>query len=240
MKTTFINANGSKHQSKHSPTIKLLPILLIVCGVLAFYFLGLDHYIAYHHHWTKFTHEHSILTPMLYIILYITVVALSIPGAALMTTVGGILFGAYWGTLLVTFAATTGATILFFVAKSSFGDGLREKAGPWLEYMADGFKQDAFKYLLILRLIPFVPFFVVNLVPAFLGVKGRDFVLATFIGIIPGVYAFALLGASVDNMAENKSIEIKKALNPQVVICLFGLALLSSIPVIYKKIKQTV
>ena len=94
----------------------------------------------------------------------------------------------------MVFAATIGATILFLAARSSFGSVLRERLGNKAQAFAEGLKKDAFSYLLVLRLAPVFPFFVVNVAPALFDVKLRDYVLATFLGIIPGTFAFAWLG----------------------------------------------
>ncbi|HCX68748.1 MAG TPA: hypothetical protein DHK64_14785, partial [Rhodobiaceae bacterium] len=102
--------------------------------------------------------------------------------------------GTVFGGLLTVAGATIGATAIFLAAKTALGDMLREKAGPKLRKLEDGFGKNAFSYMLVLRLVPVFPFFLVNLAPAFLGVPLRTYVAATFVGIIPGTFVFASLG----------------------------------------------
>ncbi|MCH9765169.1 MAG: VTT domain-containing protein, partial [Alphaproteobacteria bacterium] len=117
-----------------------------------------------------FIADNLIVALLLYAAIYITVVALSLPGGLILTVSGGLLFGWQIGAPATVIAATIGATILFLIAKTSFGEGLADRAGPWLAKLRDGFRENALNYLLFLRLVPAFPFFVVNLAPALLGV----------------------------------------------------------------------
>src|ERR687891_2391027 len=128
----------------------------------------------------------------LYALTYIAAVALSVPCALAMTLTGGMLFGWKIGTPVTLIAATTGATIVFLIVRTSFGTELAAKAGPWLGKLQDGFREHALSYLLFLRLVLAFPFVVVNLAPALLGVPLRTFVLGTFLGIIPGTTALSV------------------------------------------------
>ncbi len=132
-----------------------------------------------------------------------------------------------------------GATALFLIARSAVGNRLHERAGPWMQKMEAGFQENALWYLLMLRLIPLFPFFVVNLVPAFLGVTLRTYVIGTFFGIIPGTIVFALAGSGLASVLANEDAEfdLSSVLTPEVVAALVGLALLALIPVIYKKVQ---
>ena len=104
--------------------------------------------------------------------------------------------------------------------------------------MEDGFKENALSYLLVLRLVPAFPFFIVNLVPAFLGVPLRTFVIATAVGIVPGTFVFASIGAGLGSIFDSmQEFSLKGALTPQVVTALVGLSLLSLLPVVLKQIK---
>jgi uncharacterized membrane protein YdjX (TVP38/TMEM64 family) len=164
-------------------------------------------------------------------------VALSIPGATVLTIAAGFLFGQLWATVLVVIAATAGATALFLLAKTTIGDTLRAKAGPWLQRMEAGFAEGALSYLLVLRLIPLFPFFVVNLVPAFLGVPLATYVIATFVGIIPGTFVYASVGAGLGSVFEaGGTFAPADALTPEIITALIGLAVLSLLPVAYRKL----
>jgi uncharacterized membrane protein YdjX (TVP38/TMEM64 family) len=140
------------------------------------------------------------LAVLAYVGIYAAVVALSLPGASIMTLSGGLLFGGLFGGLAAIVGATTGATLVFLIARTALGGTLRAKAGPWVAKLQDGFNDSAMSYLLFLRLVPAFPFFVINLVPALLGVPLPTYVAATFIGIIPGTFAFASVGAGLDSV----------------------------------------
>lgn len=147
-----------------------------------------------------FTAENIVLAVLAYIAIYAAAVALSIPGAVILTIAGGFLFGWIIGGTATVFAATLGASAVFQIAKSSFGDTLAKRAGPYLTKLKDGFAADAFNYLLFLRLVPAFPFWLVNIAPALANVKLRTFVAATFLGIIPGTFAFAFVGEGLDSI----------------------------------------
>src|SRR5262249_27008746 len=143
--------------------------------------------------------DHLVLALAIYLCAYAGVVTLSLPGATILTLAGGCMFGASLATGVTVIAATIGATLLFLAARTAFADLLRQRAGPWLTRLRDGFQENAFSYLLFLRLVPAFPFFVVNLVPAFFGMRLQSFVLATFIGIIPGTLVYASVGAGLQD-----------------------------------------
>lgn len=149
-----------------------------------------------------FIADHLLIALALYMLAYIAVVALSLPGGLIMTLAGGLLFGWRLGAPATVIGATIGATIVFLIAKTSFGETLAAKAGPWLAKMRDGFRENALSYLLFLRLVPAFPFVVVNLAPALLGVPLRTYVIGTFLGIIPGTLAFSFAGAGLGSVIE--------------------------------------
>jgi uncharacterized membrane protein YdjX (TVP38/TMEM64 family) len=150
----------------------------------------------------SFIAAHALAALALYMLIYIAVVALSAPGGLIMTLSGGLLFGWQVGAPATVIAATIGATILFLIAKTSFGESLASKAGPWLAKLRDGFKENALSYLLFLRLVPLFPFVVVNLAPALLGVPLKTYVIGTLLGIIPGTVAFSVAGAGLGSVVE--------------------------------------
>ncbi len=147
-----------------------------------------------------FTAHNLVLALVAFIVLYTAAVAVSFPGASILTILAGLLFGWALGGAAAIFAATLGATLVFQIAKSSFGDVLTKKAGPLLNRISAGFADDAFNYLLFLRLVPAFPFWLVNIAPALANVKLRTFVVTTIIGIIPGTLAFASIGAGLDSV----------------------------------------
>ena len=161
-------------------------------------------------------------------LVYAAVVALSVPGAAIMTLAGGFLFGIVLGASLTVIGATLGATLLFLIARSAAGDFLRQRAGPFLARMSDGFSKDAFNYLLFLRLVPAFPFWAVNLAPALLGMRLAPFVIATALGIIPGTVVYTAFGASLGHVFDaGGQVDLKTVFSPTLIAALIGLGLLA-------------
>lgn len=177
-----------------------------------------------------------VLAAAAYAAIYVVAVACSLPGAIWLTIAGGFAFGPVLGTAVTVVAATVGATLVFLAARYVLGDLLKARAGAAMARMEAGFRVNAFNYLLVLRLVPLFPFFLVNLAPAFLGVSLRTFVLGTLIGIIPGTFVFTTVGAGLgDALAAGTAIDPGQALRqPTVIGALCGLALLALVPVIYR------
>ena len=222
---------------------RLLPVLVFVAGLVAFFALGLERYLSIdalrqHHSVLRAWVETSgLLAALVFMAIYIVTVAFSLPGATILTIVSGFLFGAIWGTVLVIISATLGATILFSIAKTTLSDVLRARAGAWLLRLEAGFRQHALSYLLVLRLVPIFPFFIINLVPAFLGVPLSTFILGTFLGIIPGSFVYATVGAGLGSVFDaGGTFSLRGVLTPQIVTALVGLAVLALIPVVYKQL----
>ena len=224
--------------------VRVLPLAAIAAVVCAALYFRLDQYLTFEQlrlhrsELTSFVTEMPIHALGLFVVLYAFATATSLPGAVILTLTGGLLFGSLQGTAAVVTGATIGASALFLVARTALGDTLKSKAGPWLAKMEDGFNKNAFSYLLVLRLVPAVPFFVVNLVPAFLGVPLRTFVLTTALGIIPGTFVFASIGSGLGTIFDaNEQLSLKGVLTPEILAALTGLALLSLIPVATKRLK---
>lgn len=242
MSTTVV---ATDKVTKKSPLQRFLPIGVLAGLIAAFFGFGLDHYVSFdalreHRVFlTSFVADNAFVAILIYISLYAAIVAASLPGALVFTIGGGFLFGSILGTLFTVVAATLGATAVFLIAKGAFGDSLREKAGGTVERMLDGFRDNAFSYLLILRLVPLFPFFLVNIAPAFAGVNVRTYVLATFIGIIPGTFVFAQVGTGLGSIFDaGENFSASNILTPEIMIALIGLAVLSFIPVLYKRFKK--
>ena len=219
-----------------------LPLLLILLGIVLFFVFGLQRYLtgamlcANRAALDRVVADHHWLALGIFFLAYVIVVALSVPGALALTLAGGYLFGPWLGSGATILGATTGAGLLFLAARGAFADWLRARAGTWLERMRRGFQADAFNYLLFLRLVHAFPFFIVNLVPAFLGVRFRVFLLATLIGIAPATFIFSNFGAGLGRILDcNLPISIGAVLSPETIAGLVGLALLSLLPVAYKK-----
>jgi uncharacterized membrane protein YdjX (TVP38/TMEM64 family) len=177
---------------------------------------------------TGWVQGHVVLASGGYMLLYITAVAFSLPGAVVLTLAGGFLFGAVLGTLLTVTGATIGASLIFLFAKTLLGENALDRFGAPAARLADGIRRDAASYLLVLRLVPLFPFFLVNLVPAFVGVPLTTYVATTFFGIIPGTVVFSLAGAGLGSVLDQgEAITPSSILTPQMIAGLVGLAALS-------------
>jgi len=228
------------------PWQRLLPLLVMIAGLVAFFAFDLDQYLSFstlaEHRvmLLKWVSENSLLAPLIYMLIYVVVVAFSLPGGAVMTISGGFLFSALAGGIYAVIGATFGAVALFLIAKTSLGDFLLAKAGASVKKMQAGFEENALSYMFVLRLIPVFPFFLVNLAPAFLGVPLRTYIIATFFGIMPATFVFALVGAGLGSVFDSgQSFSLQGILTPEIMAALGGLALLSLIPVVFRKVQST-
>lgn len=185
---------------------RLWPLLVLLCvGGFIFAmgwhrYLTLEHLAANRELLRSFIESNLLLSLAAFVALYAVTVALSLPGGAVLTIAGGFLFGWVLGGITSVVAATLGAIVVFVIAKSALSDVLQARAGPWLSRFRDGFHEDAFSYLLFLRLVPVFPFWLVNLAPGLLGVPFTTYVVTTFLGIIPGTFAFSLAGNGLDSV----------------------------------------
>ncbi len=224
-------SDAQKPAGRKSLGVRLLPLVLIVGAAIIVWQSGVLDYLSLQklaeHRETlrSWVSENFLLAILAYAGIYAAVVALSLPAAAPLTLTGGFLFGWFAGGLTTVTAATVGAVIIFLLAKTALAETLARQAGPWLDKLRAGFQENAISYLLFLRLVPAFPFWLVNLAPALLGVKLRDYVIATFIGIIPGTFAFALTGAGLDSVlaAQQEAYEQCLAQNTAAGACSFDL-----------------
>lgn len=224
---------------------RLLPILVLALGFVLFFALGLQRYISFetlqeHRGWLIAQVERNeVLVVLAFIALYAVVIAFSIPGGAVMTISAGFLFGTVPAACYGVVGGTLGAVCVFLAARTALGDTLRAKAGPALRRMEAGFRENALHYMLFLRLIPLFPFWLVNLVPAFLGVPLRIYVIATLFGVIPGALVYASLGNGLGVILDaGGEPDLGIIFRPDVLLPLVALAALALLPVVYKKFKS--
>jgi uncharacterized membrane protein YdjX (TVP38/TMEM64 family) len=202
-------------------------------------YINLDALAAHRAALLDFVAAHRVLAAAAFTALYFIGIALSIPGWGLLTVPAGFLFGPVLGTIIVVFSATTGGVVVVLAARYVLGDALRAKAAPAVRKLETGFHENAFSYLLALRLTPVLPFFLVTLAVAFLGVRLRTFVAATVLGLTPIAAVYATLGAGIGDALEIGAHDpLAAAREPTVIGGLLGLAALALLPVILKRFRR--
>ena len=215
---------------------KIAVVLAIGVAVAAFFyfdlgrFLSLDALKENRDYLLSFTETHAAIAAALFILVYVAVTGLSLPGAVILTLAGGFLFGAVWGTLFVNLGATSGATLAFLASRYLLRDWVERKFGKWLGPVQQGFQKNAFSYLMTLRLIPLFPFFVVNLVSGLTRMNVGSYIAATALGIIPGSFVYAYAGRQLGTINSLKDIA-----SPGVIGAFVLLGLLALVPSLYKK-----
>jgi len=237
------NENSGENSGERASNTSLkrwVPLGLVLSLLFGGYLMGLNEYFT-----LEFVTENRdrlmghvnhnyVMSLVMYFVIYTVAVAVSFPGASLITVVSGFLFGWFAAGLVTVFAATLGASIIFLAARTSFGDLLQRKAGKRMAKLASGFQEESFSYLLTLRLAPIFPFWLINLAPALFGMKLAPYVIATFVGIIPGTFAYAYLGQGLGSTIDGSG----SIVTPTLVAALGVLALVSAIPIVVKRWKR--
>jgi uncharacterized membrane protein YdjX (TVP38/TMEM64 family) len=219
---------------------RLLPLALLVAATAAFFAFGGERYLTF----SALSRERAVLAaltarlgfaaPLVFIAAYAAVTALSIPVTEALTIAGGFVFGTALGALCAVIGATIGATLLFLAARAGLG-GLLARAGPAARRFRAGFRANAFHYLLVLRLIPLFPFWLVNLVAALFGMRLGSYVLATFLGIIPAAIVYASLGNGLQSLAKlGRAPGLEVLLRTDILLPLIGLVLLALAAPLYR------
>lgn len=236
-------------ESKSKPIwVKLWPIYIILAGLGLAISQGWHTYLSPTSlaenavYLNTLVQENFLLVLLAFIVIYILATTFMVPASAL-TIGGGFLFGLGIGAPATVIGATIGACVLFVAAKSSIGEALKSIAGPFVGKMEEGFNESPLSYLFTLRLIPIFPFAVVNIAPAILGAKFRDYFISTAIGIIPGTVAYSWIGAGLrgtllDAAEAGEAVDVGGlvgAAASNLIPAFFALAFVAMIPAIYKK-----
>ncbi len=224
---------------------KFLPLAILILISLVAYFSGIQKHFSLENlkYYRAILEEnvnlHPYLAPLCYVVLYSIFVMVSLPLGAFMTILGGFLFFQPWGTLYAVIGATIGAVSIFLIARVSTEGFLKTKAAPFLDKFSKGFQENEANYMLFLRFVPVFPFWLVNLAPAFLGVRVRTYIWTTMIGILPGAYAYAQAGVGLGSILDsNQEFSIKSIFTKDMQIALVALGLVSLLPIIIKKLKK--
>ncbi|TDQ64249.1 putative membrane protein YdjX (TVP38/TMEM64 family) [Maritalea mobilis] len=249
--------------SNQSSLIKRwLPLALLVLVIAGLYlsgaykWLSIEALVQNYTAMSQFVVDNLVVAILLYMVFYAAAVAVSFPAAWVLTVAGGLLFGWWLGGLATIFAATIGASILFFIAKTSLGEHMRKNAKGYVQRMRDGFQKDSVSYMLFLRLTPVFPFTLVNIVPGLLGVPFATYFWTTLVGIAPGTFAYAYAGEGLDSIVRAQadayeacvaagnapcgiSLEVGNIITTDLLIALGALGLASLIPIVIKRLRKT-
>lgn len=230
-----------------SPLRRKLPFLLIlaVAAIGAFSLretLSFEALAAHRETLLGWRDSHFLSTALGFMLAYAAIVALSLPGATVATLTGGFLFGLFPGVLFNVTAATAGAVAIFLAARAGFGDSFARRAaesGGQVARLQAALRANELEMLFLMRLVPFVPFVLANLIPAFVGVRTGRFALTTFFGIIPGALVFTSVGAGLSEVfARGARPDLTIIFAPHVLGPILGLAALSALPAVIRQFRK--
>ena len=224
---------------------RLIPVAVLLLGLALFLLLGLERYLSFEmlrqhqRELADWVLRHELAAAAGYVLGYGVVVAFSLPVGVVVTPLGGFLFGTWLGTALSVMGATLGSIAVFLAARTAFYELFHARAGKTLARFEEGFKRDSFSYLLFLRLVPIFPFWLVNIVPALLGMPLGSYALATLIGIIPGALVYSSVGTGLGVLiAQGKAPDPAIIFEWRILLPLLGLALLALLPVLYTHLRS--
>ena len=232
--------------SKTNPILKRLPIIVIgIVAVLGAYFfrdyLTFEALANNRESLIAFRDANYFLTVLIFIALYTIVVAFSLPGATILTLAGGFLFFTFPGFLFNVIGATLGATAIFSAARWGFGKQLGAKlegSEGVVKKIKDGIDENQWSMLFLIRLVPAIPFFLANLIPAFLEVPLRRFVISTFLGIIPGSVVYTSVGAGLGEVFDaGETPNLGIIFEPHILLPIIGLCVLAVLPIVIKAVR---
>ena len=239
-----MNNNDTASATTGKNPRRLAIIGVFIALIAAFFAFDLNQFISYQGlaeneaALKRAVADNPLVTAAAYMAVYIIAVAFSLPGALWLSLAGGLMFGTWQGGLLIIISATIGAGCLFLAARYVVGDALRARAGPALQKFEASFNRDAASYMLVLRLLPIFPFFIVNLGAALVGVRFPIFMLTTFFGIMPGTFVFASIGNGISVVLQaGERPDLSVMSKPEIALPILGLAVLSLAPIVWRRVK---
>ena len=210
----------------------------LVAAIVAFFvldlqrFLSLEQFQAQQAAIDAYYRSHPLQTALAFFALYVAVTALSLPGAALMTLAAGAIFGLLWGSVLVSFASSIGATLAFLASRFLFRDAIRQRFEDKLRAIDQGIRKEGAFYLFTLRLVPAFPFFMINLAMGLTPIPVRTFYWVSQVGMLLGTIVYVNAGTQIGRIESLRGI-----LSPSLLI---SFALLGVFPLVAKKIVDAV
>lgn len=237
----------TKTPGQPNRVLRILPLLVIAAALVMFFVLGLDrHFSLDALRDNRAALQASVAaSPLaalaLFMVVYAGAVAISFPGASILTVFGGFLFGLWPGVPAIIFAATLGAAAVFAASKTALGDLLRRRAGGLVAQMEQGFRENELSYMFLARLAPIFPFWAVNIAAGLLGVSLRNFLIGTFFGIAPGTFVYASIGNAAGAAFDaGEDVTLTGILfKPETLLPIIGLAALAALPMVLRKLKKS-
>lgn len=240
METMTRDESPTRHWRRHLPLALILAVAVIGFFTLREH-LTFETLRLHRADLLAFREAHFALMALGFALAYVAIVAFSLPGASVASVTGGFLFGLWTGTALNIAAATLGAALIFLAARAGLGRTLAQKleaSEGTLRRIKSGLDENQISVLLILRLVPVVPFFVANLLPALVGVSFRSFLWTTALGIIPGALVFTSIGVGLGEVFDRgESPDLSLLWAPQVIGPILGLAALAALPIAIKALR---
>ncbi len=188
-----------------------------------------------------FRDQNYIVLALVFVAAYVAIVAFSLPGAAVASVTGGFLFGLVAGTVFNVVSATIGAMLIFLAARAGLGRMLEariETSEGRMRQIKQRLNENEVSVMFLMRLVPVVPFFVANLLPALVGVRFRNFLLTTALGIIPGALVFTSIGVGLGEVfARGEDPDLSLLWAPEVIGPILGLAALAALPMVIKALR---
>lgn len=185
--------------------------------------------------------DHFVLIAAAFVLIYVAIVGFSLPGAAVASITGGFLFGLVGGTVLNVISATAGACLIFLAARAGLGEMLSARMDASegrIAKLRDGLRENEISVLFLLRLVPAVPFFVANLLPALVGVRFRNYVFTTALGIVPGAIVFTWIGVGVGEVFDRgETPDLSILWEPHVIGPILALCALAALPMVIKAVR---
>ena len=225
---------------RHAPLV-----VILAAAIIGFFTLG--EHISFdtlrEHRETLLAFKASNFAALIvgFVAVYFVIVAFSLPGAAVASVTGGFLFGLGLGTVLNVMAASLGACVIFLAARLGLGKALSSKieaSDGTLKKLKSGLHEHEVSVLFLMRLVPVVPFFVANLVPALVGVRFRNFAFTTVLGIVPGAIVFTWIGVGLGEIFDRgENPDLSLLWEPQIIGPILGLSVLAAMPIVIKKLR---
>lgn len=225
--------------ARYLPMIAILIVAVIGAFTLKDY-LNFDALRDNREALVAFRDSNYLIAVIGFLAIYTAIVGFSLPGATIATLAGGFMFGTAFGTVFNVTGATLGATLIFLAARYGFGEKLGAKLeqskGP-VKRIKDGIDENQWSMLFIIRLVPAVPFFIANLIPAFLEVPLHRYVISTFFGIMPGTLVYTSVGAGLGEVfARGETPNLGIIFEPHILLPILGLSALALLPIIIKAV----